>query len=306
MTKAVPDHILVPIDLSEPSGIGLKVADDLARRLGAYVTVALVENITAESVIDAIPDDVAEGFRRQHARAVATVEDFVHGVLGADHGRDVNVLDGVFVADTIVDYAQRCGADLICVSTAGRRGWRRLFLGSVTAEIVRRATVPVLTFRDRKAENTEYVFDDFRRVLLATDLGDDARVLLQQALTLASEHGEVTPVHVIEVGPDYGIYGTPFSVPAETETAAREWTETALEALLTDVNTAILRPSRVVAGRPDEAILSIEKELQPDVTVIGTHGRTGIDRMMLGSVAERVTRYATGPVLVVPTGPRRG
>jgi nucleotide-binding universal stress UspA family protein len=305
MTKAVPDHILVPIDLSEASGVGLKVADDLARRLGAYVTVALVENITAEAVVDSIPEDVAEGFKKQHARAVATVEDFVHGVLGADHGRDLHVLDGVFVADTIVDYAQRCGADMICVSTAGRRGWRRLFLGSVTSEIVRHSPVPVLTFRDRRAENSEYVFDDFRRVMLAIDLGEDSGALLEHALTLASEHGEVTPVHVIEAAPDYGVYGTPFSIPAETENAAREWTETALESLLAKVDDTVLRPSRVVAGRPDDSILAIEKELQPDVTVIGTHGRTGLDRLMLGSVAERVIRYATGPVLVVPTGPRR-
>jgi nucleotide-binding universal stress UspA family protein len=57
----------------------------------------------------------------------------------------------------------------------------------------------------------------------------------------------------------------------------------------------------VLAGRPAERILATEKEIAPDVTIIGTHGRHGLDRLMLGSVAERVVRRATGPVLVVPT-----
>jgi len=61
---------------------------------------------------------------------------------------------------------------------------------------------------------------------------------------------------------------------------------------------------KVLAGRPAERILATEKELTPDITVVGTHGRTGLTRVLLGSVAERVVRHAGRPVLTVPLAAR--
>jgi len=108
-------------------------------------------------------------------------------------------------------------------------------------------------------------------------------------------------LHVIDVAPEYGLYGVPLVIPAENLDAAKEWTETALERLVKGVGEKVLQPTKVLAGRPAERILATEKEIAPDLTIIGTHGRHGLDRLMLGSVAERVVQRATGPVLVVPT-----
>jgi nucleotide-binding universal stress UspA family protein len=58
---------------------------------------------------------------------------------------------------------------------------------------------------------------------------------------------------------------------------------------------------KLVAGAPVEAVLEVAKDVGAEYIVIGTHGRTGVARFVIGSVAERLVRLSTVPVLVVPT-----
>jgi len=305
MPPKTPAHILVPVDLSEASRAGLRVAADLARRFGARVTVLHVEAATVglAEVLATTGElaDTGEAAARHLANVREKVERFAEKTLAGAESPTVAVIEGLFIAESIVQYAQERDADWICMSAAGHQGWRHLFLGSVTAEVIRRSTVPVLTYRGREKEEREFVFDDFRRVLAAVDLGDGSRDLIEMGSVLAGPEGELALLHVIDIPPEYGLYGVPLAIPAENLDAAKEWTEGALERLARGVPENVRQPFRVLAGRPAERILAVEKELQPDVTVIGTHGRHGLDRLMLGSVAERVVRRATGPVLVVPT-----
>lgn len=305
MSLTQPSHILVPVDLSEASRAGLKVAADLARRFKAQITVLHVESATAglAQVLATTGElaDMGAAAGKHLASVREKLERFVEKTLGKGPKPVVNVIEGLFVAEAIVQYAKERGTDWICMSAAGHQGWRHLFLGSVTAEVVRRSTVPVLTYRGRGTDVREFVYDDFRRVLVAVDLSEGSRHLVEAGKALASPKGELTLLHVIDIAPEYGLYGVPLAVPAESLDAAKEWTEGALERLTKSVDEKVLQPMRVLAGRPAERILATEKELSPDVTIVGTHGRHGLDRLMLGSVAERVVRRATGPVLVVPT-----
>jgi len=305
MSQTKPNHILVPVDLSNPSEAGLKVADDLARRFGAKLSIVYVENATGGILIAAgpTPHDFDAEFERRQTNARNAVETFVSNAIGENHGRQVDVVDAAFFADAIIEHARKINVDWICMATAGKRGWRRL-LGSTTAEVVRRSPLPVLTFRDRSAEDSNYVFDDFRSVLVAVDLGEESARLLDFGVTLAGKRGTTSVVHVLEAPPEYGLYGVPLTIPVENLDAATEWTESALENLTKEVEPRALGDRRVVTGQPMANILTLEKELAPDVTVIGTHGHTGFNHLMLGSVAERVVSYATGPVLVVPSAPR--
>lgn len=304
MSATIPHHILVPVDLSEPSAAGLRVANDLAHRFEGRLSIVLAENISAGVLSGGgyPPDELEAAVERHREDVRGEVEVFIHNTIGKDHGHDVEVVDAVFFADAILNRAVEKQVDWICMATSGRRGWRRLFLGSVTAEVVRQSPVPVLTFRDRSAEDVTYVFDDFRRVLVATDLGDGADELVQHGVHLAGQNGRLSIVHVLETPPEYGLYGVPLTIPAENLKSAREWTEGALEKLTKDIDRRILDENRILVGRATERILALEKELQPDVTVLGTHGRTGLNHLMLGSVAERIVRHVTGPVLVVPIG----
>lgn len=305
MSFTQPSHILVPVDLSEASRAGLKIAAELARRFGARISVLHVESATAglAEVLATTGElaDMGAAAGRHLASVREKVERFVSKTLGQGATATVNVIEGLFVADAIVQYAKERGADWISMSAAGQQGWREFFLGSVTAEVVRRSHVPVLTYRGRGKDAREFVYDDFRRVLVALDLGEGSPPLVEMGRVLAGPKGELTLLHVIDVAPEYGLYGVPLVIPAESLDAAKEWTDGALERLAQGVPKGVLQPLRVLAGRPAERILATEKEIAPDVTVIGTHGRHGLDRLMLGSVAERVARRATGPVLVVPT-----
>lgn len=310
MSLTQPSHLLVPVDLSEASRAGLKVAADLARRFEARITALYVDSATAglAHVLATTGElaDVGATTSRHLASVREKVERFVGKTLGAESKATVVVIEALFVAEAIVQFAREREAEWICMSAAGHQGWRHVFLGSVTAEVVRRSTVPVLTYRGRGGDAREFVYDDFRRVLVGLDLGEASRPLVDAGKALAGPKGELTLLHVIDVAPEYGLYGVPLAIPAESLDAAREWTEGALDRLAKGIDPKVLQPLRVLAGRPAERILATEKEMTPDVTVVGTHGRHGLDRLMLGSVAERVVQRATGPVLVVPTRESKG
>lgn len=300
-TIHAPQRILVPVDLSPASAAGLKVAGALAARFDAHVTVvhvdfaseALADMLASSGTVTAPGDIVADHVAATGGR----LRSFAAEVLG-NRDFQAHVLESGTIATTVLDFARERAMDWICMSAAGRTGFRRFFLGSTAAEIVRQSPLPVLTLR---ADDDAFVFDDFRNVMVATDLGEARQRVVDAGALLAAPRGRVTLLHVIEVPAELGLYGVPLTVPGENLDAAREWAGTALETLGRSVTGAEVAAPRVVVGRPAAAILAAEAESRPDVTVIGTHGRTGLDRIALGSVAEQVVRRAAGPVLVLPT-----
>lgn len=291
-------RVLVPVDFSAVSVNGLLVGAEVARRFDAHLhvlhveiaTAAFAEALTGTNTIHDV--DVAV---RSHRKALqARLKEFVARTLGEAADAETVVIDAIFVADAIVQYAEEHGMDLVCMGGTGHRAIERLVLGDTTARVLRHSHVPVLTLR------SEIAFDDFRSVLVAVDLGEGSRRVIEMGAALASPEGRLTVMHVIESAEERGLYRIPLEAPAEDIRAAVEWCEGALGDLLTGVDPKIAAPVRVVVGRPGASILAVEKEMEPDVTVVGTHGRHGLDRLVLGSVAERVARRATGPVLVVP------
>ena len=297
MTMQPPRSLLVPVDFTATSRAALAGAADLARRFDASITVVHVEPAAAALAVarmdpEALEDHIVDVQRRLQALA--------REVLGPDREAEVFVEEGLLVAESILRVAVDRKVDWICMGAGGKKGWTRLFLGSTAAEVVRRSPIPVLTLRGRSEDAEGFVFDDFRRVLVATDLSEGSDRLVALGARLATPGGSLTLAHVIEVPAAYGLYGVPMTIPAENLEAAKEWTAGGLQRLVEGVEAKLLEPFRIEAGRAAERILAMEDELQPDVTVVGTHGRHGLDRVLLGSVAERVVRGAGGPVLVVP------
>ncbi len=295
-------HVLVPVDFSEAAGKGLLVGDEIARRFGADLTVLHVEIATAAFAealagTDVIAD-VEVAARKHRAALHERLDDLVAQTLGGQ--AKTVVIEAIFVADAIVRFAEEHGMDLICMGGTGHRAIERLVLGDTAARVLRHSHAPVLTLRSRRDDGADFVFDDFRRVLVAVDLGEGSRRVIEMGTALASPRGELTVMHVIESAEERGLYRVPLQAPAEDVRAAVEWCEGALADLLTEVDPGIVAPVRVVVGRPGAGILAVEREMEPDVTVVGTHGRHGFERLVLGSVAERVARRAVGPVLVVP------
>jgi nucleotide-binding universal stress UspA family protein len=302
-----PQRILAPVDFSDHSRAGLASAAALAKKYGAALLVLHVQPPPMPLPVAVAGLPVADpGLLepRDLSEAEERVRAFVRETLGDAPVAGVHVVEDFPISRAILRFAEARGVDLVCLCAHGRRGFQRFLLGSVAEETIRWAKVPVLVIRGGEGGPRPSPAA-FRRVLACVDLGEESRSVLRAAVSLALPGGTVTAAHVIEGPPVLGLYGSPLEIPAEDVAAAREWAEIALVKLLEEMDGDYVESVRVVLDRAAEGILALEAELKPDVTVLSTHGRHGAERMLLGSVAERVVRGATGPVLVIPSAARR-
>lgn len=141
-----------------------------------------------------------------------------------------------------------------------------------------------------------------RRVLYATDFSPASRPALALAMRLARHDGaRLLVVHVLTPPSPFAANGGPapssyLELLHRTRRAARH----ELAAWLARVRGAGLRAqARRVEGNPSEQIVRLAGRWHADLIVIGTHGRTGVRRFMMGSVAERVVQRSPRPVLTV-------
>jgi nucleotide-binding universal stress UspA family protein len=140
-----------------------------------------------------------------------------------------------------------------------------------------------------------------KQIIVATDFSATAEAALEYAATFAKSIGaKIALVHVYQI-PNYSypdvLVPTPPEVAREIEDAARTATIAARERYASsgvDIEPVVLQ------GRAWQEILRLADERAADLVVVGTHGRSGVSRALLGSVAEKVLRTATRPVLVIP------
>ncbi len=141
----------------------------------------------------------------------------------------------------------------------------------------------------------------FARILVATDFSAAAERAWTRATALARPLGaELVLVHVFVEAPLYS--ETPFNAPEVREVyeSGKAWVSEQLEQWAGHAHAEGLRARTVLrTGVPYREILAVAAEEQADLIVMGTHGRGGFERAMLGSVADRVVRLATCPVLTV-------
>jgi nucleotide-binding universal stress UspA family protein len=201
-------------------------------------------------------------------------------------------------AEKIVSYSEDEDIDLVAMGTHGRRGVDRMLFGSVTEEVVRKAPCPTLTVRTGADVAPSQAV---RRILVPIDFSDASDTAVQHAKEIALTYGaEIDLLHVVE---------EPFYPPAYEVSASHFPTEDVVEsaeAQLGDIAREEIGYEHVMveatSGRPYRSILDYIDENDVDLTVIATHGRTGVDRLLLGSVAERVLRQSPEPVFVVKPG----
>lgn len=279
------DDVLIPTDGSEGIEGAVTHGLALADRCGATVhALSVVGGLTEELSTDtSLPESVRES--RTEAAHQATAD-----VRAQASDNDVTVTEVVregSPAREIVSYADEC-TDLIAMGTHGRTGLSRYLVGSVTTSVVRTASVPVLTARLIDPPRSTSYTD----VLIATDGTDGSTAAIEHAIELARRH-DATLHALYVVDTKYGLSAPVWSVlEQEGERAVSAVTAAAEPAGVSTVE-------RVINGVPHRAILSAIEEHDIDLLAIGTHGRTGLDRLVLGSVAERLIRTAEIPVLTV-------
>lgn len=275
------ENILLPVDdETESSGL-LHHAAEIAHWADAEVTLLAVADTERDSVtvadgqvVDALvesgEDLVEETSRILDSLGVAYRTDVVQGS----------------PAETIVDYAERYEYDLVAMPTSGREGLSRFLLGSVTEKVVRLSPVPVLTAH---VDQETYSFP-YEGVLVPTDGSDSAQRAAEHALSFADELGAT--LHALSVAEEYLFDGD------ESGTTTAEEAISAVEAAAAERGVENVE-THIDAGEPDEVILDYVEKHQLDAIVMGTTGRRGIDRVLLGSVAEKIVRSSTVPVITV-------
>jgi nucleotide-binding universal stress UspA family protein len=206
---------------------------------------------------------------------------------------------GISAAPVIVEYARDLDIDLIVMGTHGRRTLGRLFLGSVAEEVVRTASCPVLTVRERS--KTSKPVEIVNKILVPVDFSTHSKRAVSYARELASSYdARLQLLHVVE----RAVYPSFYALDKKNFlTLLQDVEETAMDNLrrLFDDSGGphISAEFHLIEGRAVTAIPDFADSNDTDLIVIATHGLTGIDRLFLGSVAEKVIRRAGCPVFVV-------
>jgi nucleotide-binding universal stress UspA family protein len=207
-------------------------------------------------------------------------------------------------ASAIVDAARSWNADCIVLGSRGHGTIESMVLGSVSAEVVDHAQVPVLVARDRSID----------RVVLAWDGSACARVaadLLKRWPIFAG-----SSIRVVSVA-DVGIpWWSGFPTPGTAETIpmyleAAEASRRVHGSLCTEMSDELRAVGLEAApelrdGDPATEVIAAAQATDADLIVLGTHGRTGMTRLVLGSVARNVLHHATCSVLIVRERPSDG
>lgn len=268
------DKILVALDGSE-----------LAERILPALEPLLLRP-TSELLLVRVVRGGAAHDESEHEAALAYVRR-MEVQLGAQGFRvGSNLLVGDDPATEIVTFAAKAGASLICISTHGRTGLRRVVLGSIAERVIRAADRPVLLVNPWVPNATV----PFRRVVVPLDGSERAERALPIAAELTRHFGsELILVHVEELGAL-----DPIVAVAEEHRRTVLMFERAKRALDDASARTVVR-----MGRPAEETLAAIRDESPNLVLMTTHGHTGLARVALGSVTEAVLRRAPCPVLVI-------
>jgi len=290
--------MFVAIDFSPASDDALREADLRAKLAGAQLAVChVVPNELRNNLL--FPQntrDAALQFPLEMKKIGEAAVSRVQEITGRTEAEFVLLLDDGTPDAVILDRAEEWKADLIVVGSHGQTAGAGILLGSVSDSVVRHAHSPVLVVRQaRKA---------VKQVVAATDFSDPSMPALRAGANEATRtQAKLLVVHSLDLAwspmsyPSMAFGGTPIdSSPEEMSKLSASATEQLEQAMK---RLSIQGEAVVTRGSAGVAIINVAEERGADLIVVGTVGRTGLRRALLGSVAETVVKNASCSVLVV-------
>lgn len=290
--------LLVPVDGSPFSERALTLAVPLAHQHGASIVLTMANPaLPQEGPVSGLVlrDQTLERGVRQElrtqleriARRVATR----HRVTTSTQFREGPIVDEIEAA------AKDSNADLIVMTTHGRSGVSRMWLGSIADAMLRRTETPMLlTRKSRKWSATTVEEPLFPRIVVALDGSElSERALAETVRLVGANVGHLVLVR----SEDTPVTAVTSAWVAETNRAVKD---EYLEPLAERYRSRRLHITTraVVQADAARAILDVAKEENAFMIAVATHGRTGVRRAVLGSVADKVVRGSPVPVLVCP------
>jgi nucleotide-binding universal stress UspA family protein len=292
-------QVLCPVDLSDSSAHSLAHAVALAGWYGARLSVLHV--VPTFDPVN-VRGDLGEPTRVVNPLSREQVIEELRRALDcpANAPNAVLVAEAGDASTVIVDQAVTTRADLIVMGTHGRRGFKRLLLGSVTETVLREAPCPVLTVPPlAHSASTEAV--TCKRILCPIDFSPSALQALGFALDLARQaDGRVTLMHVIEwLAEDDPKALAHFNVPEYQRHLVADAADRLRLLVAEESRTWVEIDNVVVLGRSHREILHAAAAMRANLIVMGAQGRGGVELALFGSTTQQVVRSAACPVLTV-------
>jgi nucleotide-binding universal stress UspA family protein len=289
--------ILVATDFSENAAVALAAAARFAEQQSARLILvhAVLATVPTAPEFVPLPSSFYEDLR---AQAQARLDDEVRALRHAGHLVEALVVAEPAASGVLAAALER-KATLIVAGTRGRTGWQRILLGSTASRLIREAPCPVVTVPPAASPR------GVRTVLAATDFSDDAAAAARAAMRLvdATEPGaKVLLFHAYRY--PSALSGLEGSQLVDAIHATHEAAENRLAELARDLATLTISVETCAEpGEPTESVLAKAGQIGADLIAMGTHGRSGLKRILLGSNTERVVPEAPCPVLTVHVPP---
>ena len=282
------ERILVGFDESQYSKAALIEASNWVKRHGGTVILAHAVYFDTEE-FGIAPVQLEKRLKVGEKICIQTKE-----MLMSEFGIEVqSLLCEGDPAEVIVDIAREKKADIIVLGTYGRKGFKRLLMGSVTSQVIANSPVDVLIVKKPCTECT----GKYKSILAPFDGSEFSRKALKKAFQLSKiDNAEVTVLYVI---------------PRYEEMIEFYKNETAKRLLLNEAQKIIEQAKGIASesgvpvkdeiqeGNAAEKTVETAKRLTSDLIVMGSYGYTGINKAIIGSTAERVITNASCPILVV-------
>ncbi len=276
--------ILVAFDGSESSKNALKQAIKLACSEGCWITVVSVVPPYEGDLSLTSVGNIRKAMREPMEKALSEAEE----IAKAERAAIKTVCEEGEPYERIVDLAEGENFSLIVMGRRGLRPLERALIGSVTARVIGYSQVDVLVVPDGSSIG-------WNNILLTTDGSKYSNAARDRAINFAKAYGgELKVISVVDV---------PSEFYAEAPKAVEDLIKKA-KGFVEDVKkiveaSGIKATTFVGEGETFEAITNLAKKEKADVIFMGSHGRTGIKRLLMGSVTEKVIGYAPCPVLIV-------
>ncbi|MBI5408683.1 MAG: universal stress protein [Nitrospirae bacterium] len=284
------EKMLLTTDGSEFSEGAVREAIKLAKTCSSKLFALSVVETNPE--YEAVAPQVVEKAEKETRKILESVKD-----RASKEGVDCEIIarHGESPYEYIVEEAEKAQANMIIMGRRGRKGLKRLMMGSETARVIGHAKCNVLIVP--RAASV-----DFKRIVVATDGSKYSDAAVSEAVSISKRCG--SSLFAISV------------VPSETESPfdivhmemhkdiISEKESKMAECLVKDIKDlaekeGVGTQGFVYSGKPYESIISMAKEKHADLIVVGSHGRTGLAKLLMGSVTERVIGLAECAVLVV-------
>ena len=313
MNRSNLRNILVPTDFSPVSIEAIEAAKNVAHYFGATIHLVHVHHeqypVTFMGPVFSAgrPALTFEEHRRETLRGA--LEELARRCELPAAG-NLHLREGAVVFHEVCRLAKELPADLIVMPTHGRTGLKHVFLGSTAERVVQHAPCPVLVTRERETRSrrkrsTEDAADRMKTILVPVDFSDASVQAMKYAIEFARRvPAQLVVFHAAYLGDMASVDGLVAQRVADLTKIAKDDATRRMREFVGLVKFQGVKYETVVqTGRPVSEICDFAQEREVDLIITATHGRTGFEHLMIGSVAEQVVRRAGRSVLVVPSHP---